>query len=551
MKHIFRFILFFIIISSFECNAQKSISDFLARDPFIFPNKETGYYYMPLNAGNDKEIKIYRSKDLITWEDKGVCFQRPDAFWGNQDFWAPDMFHYNNKYYLFVTFSNSTSGHRGTSILESTLPEGPYVPVNNSEPITDPTWQCLDATLYIDESNTPWLIFCREWLEVTDGEIYAQQLSSDLKSRIGKTYKLFSASQAPWTASISSGTSKGFVTDAPFIYRNKKGEMLMFWSSFNKQGKYAIGVARSQTGTVLGPWIQDEQPINNDNGGHAMIFNSFEDVPMMSYHSPNEGDSRIIIKELDRELDGTKITGEIIKEEFNTTKQTEKLGAFNIKNYDSEFSAWDYDIDPNSKLSGKYTAKFILQKSSPNWWALQCRLENIQTNEGDSYVVSFDLQGSRPFKSIFKVEAVMDFSKTIDIEDAGLPHHFSFVTPSANRSGNDAVFLFAFGNISAPNVIYLDNIMINKASSTSLAEKRINKSIQLKGNHIFYNVEGGPIHSEVIITDILGRVLYTSSESIRYSSEIALPQFPGLNIITIKEKNNNKSYSYKTNNCFL
>ena len=51
----------------------------------------------------------------------------------------------------------------------------------------------------------------------------------------------------------------------------------MLWSSFllgkDGNGQYAIGVARSQSGTILGPWLQDPQPLNpNDNGGHAMIF---------------------------------------------------------------------------------------------------------------------------------------------------------------------------------------------------------------------------------------------------------------------------------------
>lgn len=51
----------------------------------------------------------------------------------------------------------------------------------------------------------------------------------------------------------------------------------MLWSSFllgkDGNGQYAIGVARSQSGTILGPWLQDPQPLNpNDNGGHAMIL---------------------------------------------------------------------------------------------------------------------------------------------------------------------------------------------------------------------------------------------------------------------------------------
>lgn len=57
-------------------------------------------------------------------------------------------------------------------------------------------------------------------------------------------------------------------------------------------------MARSQSGTILGPWLQDPQPLNpNDNGGHAMIFRDFDGVLRISYHSPNTpgGSERLTI----------------------------------------------------------------------------------------------------------------------------------------------------------------------------------------------------------------------------------------------------------------
>ena len=108
-------------------------------------------------------------KDLSTWKDEGYSFIAKSDFWGQQDFWAPDVYEYEGRYYLFTTFSNA-GVKRGTSILVSDSPKGPFTPLVNKA-ITPSGWMCLDGSLYIDKEGNPWLLFCREWLETIDGEI--------------------------------------------------------------------------------------------------------------------------------------------------------------------------------------------------------------------------------------------------------------------------------------------------------------------------------------------------------------------------------------------
>ncbi len=59
----------------------------------------------------------------------------------------------------------------------------------------------------------------------------------------------------------------------------------MIWSSFTKAGKYAIGVARSESGELSGPWKHDPEPLNTDDGGHAMLFRDFSGQLRISYHA--------------------------------------------------------------------------------------------------------------------------------------------------------------------------------------------------------------------------------------------------------------------------
>ncbi|MBO9684353.1 MAG: family 43 glycosylhydrolase, partial [Flavisolibacter sp.] len=145
----------------------------LLRDPFIFYDRKTDWYYT--YASNKPGIKAWRSKDLQYWEALGNVFTASENFWGKQDFWAPDCYYYKGRYYLFVTFSG-VDKIRGTSILVSEYPDKDFYPLTNA-PITPKNWMCLDASLYIDKEQKPWMVFSREWLEVSDGEIYAQQLS--------------------------------------------------------------------------------------------------------------------------------------------------------------------------------------------------------------------------------------------------------------------------------------------------------------------------------------------------------------------------------------
>ncbi len=273
------------------------IKDFKLRDPFVFVDTLGKCYYVHANSNDNQSLTVYKSKDLKKWKNLGKSFIASSEFWGKQDFWAPDMFEFNGKYYIAATFS-ATGIKRGCSILASYTPEGPYTPLIN-ETVTPKGWVCLDATIFIDKGQ-PYLLYSREWLEVIDGEIYIQKLSQDFKTTVGEPMLLFRASSAPWVGDISAKGVTGKVTDSPFLYRVSDTELLMFWSSFTKStGKYCIGVAHSSSGSITGPWVQETAPLNTDDGGHAMVFKTLEGQLKISYHSPNSAPNYVTICDLD------------------------------------------------------------------------------------------------------------------------------------------------------------------------------------------------------------------------------------------------------------
>lgn len=268
-----------------------NIHDLRVRDPFIFANIPDSTYYLHANSGHESII-CYASKDLQMWKLCGESFCPPPDFWGKRDFWAPDLYFYRGKYYMIATFG-ADEGKRGVGILVSDRPDKGFVPLSDGS-VTRPDWMCLDGSLYVDKEGNLWLVYCREWIEVSDGEIYAQRLSDDLSGMTGDPICLFKGSAADWPGLITSGAKTGIVTNSPFIYTSEDGQLLMTWSSFLKNGEYAIGMAVSSSGNILGPWVNCPRSLNDD-GGHAMIFYDFNGQMLMSYHT-NELPERIVLR---------------------------------------------------------------------------------------------------------------------------------------------------------------------------------------------------------------------------------------------------------------
>ncbi|TVY08547.1 glycoside hydrolase family 43 protein [Paenibacillus cremeus] len=268
--------------------------DLQLRDPFVIPVPEEGVYY--LFGSTDRNIwgkgigfDVYVGKDLNAWDGPYAAF-RPEAdFYAENNFWAPEVYKHQERCYMFATFRRKDNNLLGTAVLVSDSLRGPFVP-HSDGPVTPKDWSSLDGTLYIDEAGLPWMVFCHEWQQVADGQVCAMRLSLDLRESAGEPVVLFTASEAPWTTSFQHPRypdQDNYVTDGPSMYRAKNGELLMLWASFINN-TYALGVARSASGSVLGPWVQDAEALYQSDGGHAMLFEALDGRLMLAIHTPNQ-----------------------------------------------------------------------------------------------------------------------------------------------------------------------------------------------------------------------------------------------------------------------
>lgn len=260
-----------------------TFKDINIRDPFVL--KYEGKYYLYGTRGETAwtsalGLDVYVSDDLENWSEPHECFSLPENFWANKEIWAPEVHIYNDTFYMFVSL-RSDERLRGTQILKSDSPLGPFLPFTD-DAITPSEWMCLDGTFYVDKNGDPYIVFCHEWVQITDGEICAMKLSKDLSKPVGEPKILFKASDPYW----ADKTRDKFITDGPFMYRTECGRLLMIWSTFTSTG-YVQAIASSDNGDIDGNWSHEELLFEKD-GGHGMIFDDYNGVKHLILHSPNK-----------------------------------------------------------------------------------------------------------------------------------------------------------------------------------------------------------------------------------------------------------------------
>ncbi len=274
-------------------NYPLALDGITVRDPFIHADESTNTYYLYAQTGNRGDssgdgVEAYRSKDLVHWSRPQLVFRRPDDFWGGKEIWAPEMHKLGDAYYLFVSF-NGREGGRGTQILRADSAAGPFTVFSDSAN-TPPQQRSLDGTPFVDRQGNNWLIYCHEWVQIGDGAMLAVPMSDDWSRRTGEPVHLFNASDAPWAKPLGMQPGK-YVTDGCFLHRTADDRLLMLWSSFTgaQDRTYAVGIVHSESGTIRGPWRHEPKPLLADNGGHPMLFRTFEGRLTLVLHQPNGG----------------------------------------------------------------------------------------------------------------------------------------------------------------------------------------------------------------------------------------------------------------------
>ena len=275
------------------------------RDPYVLVHDSKYYLFGTRSAtcwGEADGFDAYSSSDMENWEGPFEVFHRPEGFFADAFYWAPECYEYEGSFYLVATLGKlDNSIKKGTYILKADDPLGPFEVYSGR--ITPDDWTCIDATMYIEEGE-PWIVFSHSFEDPgsLDGDYCLLRLSKDLKTAAGHedgsaadpadVVKLFSAKDCPWATPVPFAKAEFgidgdcYFSDGPDLMMID-GTLYMINSSWSGGG-YAVGVAVSESGRITGPWRIQEKPLYPENGGHGMFFRDLDGDIIFALHYPND-----------------------------------------------------------------------------------------------------------------------------------------------------------------------------------------------------------------------------------------------------------------------
>lgn len=249
------------------CNSGRTIIKLA--DPTIFHRE--GIYYL-YGTGGDKEVDegflVYTSTDLKNWtgpagSNEGYALKKGDVF-GEDGFWAPQVFHHGDKFYMFYTASQHIA------VAVSNSPLGPFSQQEKKPLIRKE--RNIDPYVFIDDDGTKYLYH----VIVADGgnRIYVAALEDDLSAIKDETLTKCIEATAPWE---NIEQAKWSVIEGPTVVK-QEGLYYLFYSANHFQSKdYAVGYAVSES--PFGPWKKHESnPIlgrhntHKNGSGHGDLF---------------------------------------------------------------------------------------------------------------------------------------------------------------------------------------------------------------------------------------------------------------------------------------
>ncbi len=355
--------------SNFFCNPL----DVLLADPFIYREGDIYYLYA---TSSERGFVVWTSKDLVNWQSRGYAFTRTADTWSRQQFWAPEMFAHNGKYYLHFTVMGRDKGGRRIVLAEGTSPLGPFKEIK--APWFDPGKGTIDSHVFKDTDGKLYLYSVD--LDRDDRkcfEIHARRVSDDLVPQKEFTFCITPSQE--WEGRV--------VNEGPFVFKHGETYVLTYSANGYFDPNYSVGMATSKS--PMGPWTKQPDPILWRNkyvsgpGHHCFIDSPDGKELFIAYHThqhlENPSGQRQLAIDRVRLVDSRALA---MKVDGPTTRPVPMpSGAQHlVRGQSDEFSAAELD-----------RRRWNVFSERSKFWSLEAGHLTIRTEAGDVYQDRSDL----------------------------------------------------------------------------------------------------------------------------------------------------------------
>lgn len=227
-------------------------------DPYVL--KANGIYYI-YSTGKDG-IRLAKTKDFKTIN--GLPSVNTNDHKKFEAYWAPEVYYYKNKYYMFYTGHNSKTGPK-IMVATATKPEGPF---RNDYAINSKVSRPMDATVLFDNNHIYMYTMSQD-----NQSIYVEELNSSLTKSISKAKKVLSFNSSTNNQSDRKKYWDWHQNEGPFVIKNGSTYFLMYSAGTYKNHTYTIGYATSSS--PIGTFTKKTLGSKSSSGTAALLHGSY------------------------------------------------------------------------------------------------------------------------------------------------------------------------------------------------------------------------------------------------------------------------------------
>lgn len=276
-------------------------------DPYVLYYE--GKYYLYATSHFNGYYCWY-SDNLSDWQGPEVCYEPADKSFGNACFWAPEVYEFNGKFYMYYTAQWKSFKEEALRIgvAVASHPRGPFTEAIEERPLFDFGYGALDASILKDGEHN-YLYYSRAGSDhyvngSKEAEIYVAELGDDFISVKGEG-KLILKPEQEWERAEKERNQ--YWNEGPFVIKYEGKYHIMYSANFFASRYYGIGGAVSDS--PMGPFKKYENnPILCTNEhisgpGHNSIVRSPDGDYYCIYHAHTDynnpgGDRQVYITPL-------------------------------------------------------------------------------------------------------------------------------------------------------------------------------------------------------------------------------------------------------------